>query len=261
MRFPASDRVKYERNPLVEVICQLRFPRILRIETESPVAFQERVRHLYPLLNVGQSVDLQVPSSPPVSTAALTLSQGQPYEFLSREDGWKLTLASDFLALSTANYQRWEEFRERLQFAIDLVMEFYNPSHFTRIGLRYQDIIFRADLGLQNRPWSELLKAPLVGILAAEELPADDFQEVLSLFSCQLDAPDAFARVRYGLAKKTDRNEVGYLIDADFFFQAPTEVRDVTTTLDSFNREAGNLFRWCLTRELHEALGPQLIRE
>jgi uncharacterized protein (TIGR04255 family) len=51
MKFPASQRVKHIRNPLMEVICQVRFPKILRIDAEVPVNFQEEIRSEYPTLN------------------------------------------------------------------------------------------------------------------------------------------------------------------------------------------------------------------
>ena len=47
MAFPEVERVIYERNPLDEVICQLRFPAILKID-EPPIAFQEQIRTRYP---------------------------------------------------------------------------------------------------------------------------------------------------------------------------------------------------------------------
>ena len=39
--FPDTPRVVYNKNPLFEVLCQLRFPHILRIETEIPAAVPE----------------------------------------------------------------------------------------------------------------------------------------------------------------------------------------------------------------------------
>jgi len=48
--FPESERVIYEKAPLVQVICQLRFPQILRIESQLPVEFQERIRDAFPIL-------------------------------------------------------------------------------------------------------------------------------------------------------------------------------------------------------------------
>lgn len=49
MPFPPTPRVRYELNPIQEVICQLRYPPILRIGAEAPAAFQEVIRKDYPL--------------------------------------------------------------------------------------------------------------------------------------------------------------------------------------------------------------------
>ena len=48
--FPPVERVIYRKAPLVEVICQVRFPADLRIETTPPADFQQRVRSHFPLL-------------------------------------------------------------------------------------------------------------------------------------------------------------------------------------------------------------------
>ena len=46
--FSKEPRCRYRAHPLSEVICQLRFPEILAIGAEVPVAFQEAIRGEYP---------------------------------------------------------------------------------------------------------------------------------------------------------------------------------------------------------------------
>ncbi len=60
MPFPESERVVYGENPLVEVICQLKFPPILDISTAEPAAFQNKVRKLYPLYEKDTEPSLNV---------------------------------------------------------------------------------------------------------------------------------------------------------------------------------------------------------
>src|SRR4051794_3088983 len=67
MPFPAVDRVIYERNPLVEVICQVRFPAILRIDVEPPAAFQEAIRGAFPAFS--ESAGIEAPLALPVEMA------------------------------------------------------------------------------------------------------------------------------------------------------------------------------------------------
>ena len=45
MLFAKYERCLYQRSPLIEVICQLRFPTILSIGSQEPAEFQEAIRH------------------------------------------------------------------------------------------------------------------------------------------------------------------------------------------------------------------------
>ena len=56
--FPSIERVIYQNNTLGEVVCQLRFPTILRIEASSPADFQDAIREAYPLFITKKSPEL-----------------------------------------------------------------------------------------------------------------------------------------------------------------------------------------------------------
>jgi hypothetical protein len=47
--FPEPPRVIYAGNPLVEVIRKVRFPPVLKIETQIPEAFQDQIRTMFPV--------------------------------------------------------------------------------------------------------------------------------------------------------------------------------------------------------------------
>ena len=44
-----NKRVIYQKNPLVEVILQIKFPTILSINAKDPVDFQDAIRQEYPI--------------------------------------------------------------------------------------------------------------------------------------------------------------------------------------------------------------------
>src|SRR3712207_6261824 len=118
MAFPEAERVLYEINPLDEVICQLRFPPILRIEAEAPAGFQERVRGEYPFYETKQALKLPpgLPAELAQSLAAeLPFGNRKSHSFASRDQAWSLTLTREFLALTCSAYDRWEVFRARLE--------------------------------------------------------------------------------------------------------------------------------------------------
>jgi len=271
MTFPPVARVVYEKNPLEAVICQLRFPPILRIGAEEPARYQERIRDRYPLLRERPTFDIgaalpEILSLPPEVAKLLNteLVQALPlggqtvYDFLTADEVWTITLARDFLAVTTKMYRRWEEFRGRLEFALDALIAEYSPAFFTRAGLRYRDVIRRSTLGLQGLPWSEVLTPHIAAELSSPDV-ANAVTQASHQTTINLAGQIGQVRIQHGLGGGKDRDEVPYIIDADFFTEQRTETNDALGRLDNFNREAAWLFRWCITDRVHQALGPRLI--
>lgn len=261
--FPDSDRVVYRRNPLVDVICQLRFPPILRIVTEIPSAFQERIRGEYPVLAEKiPDVNLQFPTNIPEPIAEL-VRQNFPkpkligYDFASADEKWRVSLTRDFISLSTPAYLRWEEFREHLEGPLRALVAEYGPPFFTRIGLRYQDVIQRSRLDLEEQTkWRDLMKPYVVGPLAATEL--DGFvEESQSQLLIALPEFSGKARINYGIVRAADTNEECFLIDSDYYTEERTETDAVDKTLTYFNKQSGRAFRWCVEDRLQAAMDPQ----
>ncbi len=258
--FPESPRVIYDKNPLEEVICQLKFPPILRIESESPAAFQESIRGSYPLFSERPRERLPVPDEVAKLIAEnIPLALANPsYEFASADAAWKITLTRDFLALTSTKYQKWEEFCEYLETPLNALTEIYSPSFYTRIGLRYRDVIKRSELGLGGFGWRSLLKPHITGELSLEEI-APRIKHVAREIVIVLEDETSKVRIRHGLARSGKNGEECYVVDSDFFRSQRTEAGNVNELLATFNRQAGRLFRWCITEQLHKAMGPRLV--
>jgi uncharacterized protein (TIGR04255 family) len=262
MPFPDAPRVIYEKNPLEAVICQLQFPAVLKISSAPPAAFQDSVREAYPLFKEKPLLDIGggVPSE-----IANLLAKGLPfstggtaYEFTSADGQWTLSLTRDYLALTARRYERWEMFKEHLQAALQALSEHYAPAFFTRIGLRYRDIIRRSSLGLEGASWKELLCPHIAGALASPDVAAEVEHTAHEVV---IRLPDGLSRAlaHHGLVQDTGTKEVCYLIDCDFFLDQRTETTDVPARLDFLNYQARLFFRWCITNPLHEAMGPRPI--
>lgn len=246
----------YDKNPLEEVICQLRFPQILRIDSELPAQFQERIRREFPVYSEDESIS--VPANFPAELRGLIKLQfatpPSTRRFSSSDGKWTVSLSSEFLALSTTAYVRWEDFRIRLRTPLDALVEVYGPSFFSRLGLRYRDLIRRSKLGLSAVAWNELLRPHIAAELTASKVPVVEARhQVIFLIEAERRA-----RLLHGLQKQDD--EECYTIDADFFTEGRTEIPDAERVLTDFNREARRLFGWCITPRLHEAMAPRAIQ-
>ena len=262
MLFPHSDREVYDRKVLDEVICQLRFPPILRIGVESPAGFQERVRKAYP--NYVQGSD--PPEIPRPISAMLDEMQvpnpfgkGAPprHKFSSRDDGRSVVVTSDFLALSEKNYKCWEDFREELMLVESEFRSEYQPDTYTRTGLRYRDRITRSELDLNDVGWDELLNQELTGMLGNSKLANAILQDRTDVVLKIPEVSEGRLRLRLGLRSSQDSGEMSYIIDADLYTNARNDAHDALEVLDHFHATAGNFFRWAVSERLRTALGPR----
>lgn len=261
MLFPQFQRVIYEKNPLAEVICQLRFPRILRIDVELPAAFQDRIREEYP--EVSQSSTVELGQLPPEFAAIAGIDKAlgagqQRYDFASPDGAWRVSLTSHFLALTTSDYRRWEEFKKRLSGPLSALREIYRPAFFTRVGLRYQNVIHRSELDLKDVAWNALLQDHVLGELSTPRFEQAALHVARDLL-LQLDEHGDRVRVQHGFARAGQDPEICYLIDGDFFIERQTEPGYATDILDRLNKESGKLFRWCIKERLHDAMVPRPV--
>lgn len=268
MPFPVVDRVIYAKNPLASVVCQVRFPTILTIEAEPPAKFQEEVRQAFPLYKQsGDSMRLPLPEGfdqlvPHELRQALTMHGNRRYLFQSDDRNWTLSLTGESMALEVKHYRRWEEFRQYLKMATAALVGVYAPAHFSRVGLRYQNIINRAELGLGQFEWRNLLTSFVLGPLGNDEL-SSRVVEKHGAFSVRLEDEGDFVRILHGLEidEANEDSSEKYLLDNDFFTSQnlSAEVQHVANKTNSFNSLNRSLFRSCIKERLHMAMGPEGI--
>ena len=259
MLFSHYDRYQYIRSPLVEVICQLRFPTILSINAKDPVEFQEAIRQAFPRFSKRQ--DRPAPKMAMVDGAP-KLVQSEPvtnYSFISEDGLWKLNLTQSFIALSTLRYQRWEDFAQRLDRPLAQFIQLYHPTFFERVGLRYVNAFSRRMLGLEGTPWSDLIQPAFLGVMAEPDV------DEAKVGSCSLEVTMALEdscrmKVHAGpglLGGGKKDPEVKFILDGDFSTTGNIAPDQVASGLEDLHYHAVRLFRGALTSELHTAMGAQ----
>ncbi len=261
--FPQVERVRYRSAPLIDVICQVQFPADLQVQANPPVQFQQRVRQTFPILNQKtQSVLHGLPSELGEALEAVLPPAGTTTTWaFSTENGKRtLELNKDKLTLIARDYQLWGQFFGAFRSSLDALVELYKPQFFTRIGLRYRDLIRRSALDLQDTPWSDLLEPHVLGELAIKEV-GDRAEEAMRNLLLVLPERGAKVRLQHGFAEaETEgRKEQCYLIDCDFFVDR-TEVGHVHEVIEYLHDNAFRYFRWCITNRLHTALHPESPR-
>ena len=266
MPFPEVERVIYRKNPLKLVVCQVRFPTILKISEAAPAEFQERLRDKFPIFE--ESLDgatLQLPESllqivPREIMDSLSATSNVRYQFMTNDRIWTISLTRDFVALETSRYTCWEEFRENIEIILRALVDSYAPAFLIRIGLRYQNIIDRRVLDLEDFAWKDLLADFVLGQLAQFETQNYEVIEQNGRSLLKLNDEQELVRMDYGMVvdRSADTSNVLYLLDNDFYTNAETsvEVNRVIDKLNHFNIYNRKLFRRCITDRLHEAMEP-----
>jgi len=262
MPFPDVPRVIYQNNPLEQVICQLRFPTILRIASETPAAFQDRIRGEYPVYSSNEG-PTTVPGelrtllgSVPKEVAAVFqgITGSRTHKFETADGMRAITLEPEAIGLTDSQYHRWERFREEVARADASLREEYQPAFYSRIGLRYRDVIRRSRLGLQGREWRELLHERVLAYLAEPNAESEVIEANGRTLFQIADIPAARVNFQYGLIKRDD--ELCYLLDADIFVAERRNTDDALRILDEFNRVGRGVFRDAIRDKLHDALVP-----
>jgi uncharacterized protein (TIGR04255 family) len=262
MRFERPARVKYSKNPLVEVVCEVRFPTQLAIQQSLPVDFQAIVATVYPFLEMAQEVHMEISTLPaatgdqhPASASGVAQVRKTVYEFVSIDRQSRISLSDQWLRLSTVAYDSWEKFESQFIDAMGALTRVYAIEYFTRLSLRYRDLIDRKVLNCESVEWNELIQPGMLGALSAYKVASKDCEGFQQSMRLKLDR--GAVNITHALVRHIEGHSA-FLIDADFFLVETfkPETSHVTDTLRSYNVQAGGLFRSTITERLHALLEP-----
>lgn len=254
MRSSDGTRFVYEKSPLVEVICQLRYPPILSIDTKTPADFQDTVRETFPRYQ--RSVEKGKDGE-----------EVRNHAFISEDGGCKLSLTRSFIALSTMRYSNWEDFALMLDEPLGQFIRLYRPAYFERVGLRYVNAVNRTRLELGDRRWNDLFQPQYLGVLD------DDGVDESQVNQCSVDVQmrlDERAQLKLhagpGRLSRTVKTpeglrniqdpEVHFIFDQDLYAGGNIKLPGVMETLSSLHRHADRLFSEAITDVLHTAMEP-----
>ena len=265
MPFPSSPREIYKVNPLNEVICQLRYPAILKISGQKPFEFQDKIRGTYPIYEEKNGLAKLSSALPKELSALLAAVPIQPpgesleHHFSTEDQSRSITLTQEFVAITEKHYGRWEDFCASIQSAESVLYQIYNPNYYVRIGLRYVDVLERSSSQLSDTPWSELLNPAFISMLGEVEIASDVEELQIETLLNIPDVENGRVKIKHGLARNQETTEQVYLIDADFHSTGRNDTDGAIRDLERFNRWAGYLFRWATSDKLRMALGRHPI--
>ena len=259
--FSHEPRCIYRNNQLAEVVCQFRFPEILKIAAEIPADFQEAIRGSYPRYQARKENPMPKFSGPPGN---LQMQKQEPvtnYQFSSPDGVWRVNLTSKFISVATSQYTRWEDFAARLDQPLVALIRTYHPAYFERVGLRYVNFFSRKSLDLEGTPYREMFTPGYLGPMMDEDANETGFSR------CSVDFDTAVghgcrAKVHAGpgMVRRGGQqdSEAKFVFDMDLYMQGNIPVNTCVGALQTLHLQADSLFRGMITDVTHDAMDPTI---
>jgi uncharacterized protein (TIGR04255 family) len=256
---PSAPPFRLKNHQLAQVLCQIRFSTVLRInQDDAVIAFQEAIRHTYPRYAKQQGMTVLIT---PQGVQQQVAPSGQ-HRFDDSEGVFTAILTPDFVALETNQYADIEDFVSRVVTLAAAVEEHYTPAEIQRVGLRFINEL-RLRSADPKDEMREAITAALLGAAGSDELvdAVTSTQQVL-----ELGGDDSRMLVRHGLVPQggttvdplgaqialgPEHQQPFYLMDIDAFSERNRRysVEGIETTLREFNDDVRSFFAWSVNEE------------
>ena len=262
--FEKAERCIYGKNQILETVCQYRFPPILSIDTETPAAFQDAIRAVFPRYELRK--EQPAPKVTALPGQAPTVEKQDPINnhcFLTLDGAFRINLTKNFIALSCTSYTRWENYAKMLDEPLAQFLRLYKPAVFDRVWLRYINAFSRKELDLTEYGWRDLISERYLGLMADEDLPEGGFTrcttdtETSMPGGCQLKLHTGPGFVRGGT--RNDQ-EVRFVVDLDLSMKGNVPLNMAAGALNTLHVQAYDVFRDVVTDTLHNAMEPEECR-
>lgn len=232
---PRVEPVEFERNFIKTVVCELRFPTLLELETQKPVNFQKALRKEYPLYEAKLNVSVELGG---------TTTSAHNHVMHSKDRGWAVSLRPSALGLETSRYTNFEEFEKRLKAVLNAARPFIDSNFFTRVGLRYVNAVPIEQGKVEGWVNSALVKPLTDGVFGTVD------QALHEIRGRTATGKYSF---RHGIPPRT-QGPGEYLLDFDLYEEGVEDSR-VLDLVKGLHVEAFAFFSWALGEKALKQLG------
>lgn len=258
---PSVDEVPLTRAPLVNVIAQVRFPAVMKIDGDSGVVgtFQELIRKDYPILRPERQLGVLIGPG-----GVQPQDAGMVWRFEGKDpDSWQVTLAPTFVSLSARRYTRRSDFLSRLTVILHALEGWLSPNVCDRIGVRYVDRITGDQLSRLNR----LVRAEVLGV-AGDEAALGDAKVVHALSDTLFQLGDSSQlRGRWGTLPSgatydpgiEPAREPSWVLDLDHYSSESEDfdLAAISGKVATFCDRIYTFFRWAVTEDFLDEFGAE----
>ncbi|MDB0568082.1 TIGR04255 family protein [Ralstonia solanacearum] len=248
VRVQSKNLDRYRRTFLKQAVAEFRFPTLMELgERRPPVAFVAALRKEYPTIELQNEVTLTVGGE-----SAGSINK---HIFRSRKPGWTVSLKESAFSVETNVYPGFAEMLTHVLQVVAAASKVIDSEFFTRVGLRYINVI---DSGTkpEGGGWvNHDLVAPL------QSHYFQGIQEYAG--TVQLGTEDGGCTLQHGIRKKMptkdqDPKDVwpDYVLDIDVFRNI-VSIEDAEQVIKAMHTQAFDLFDWALGPAAREYLSSE----
>lgn len=225
---------RYKRNFLRQAVCELRFPTLMELgEPRPPASFVKALRKKYTSHELANEVTLGIGSG--------TAGTNHKHVFRSSKLTWAVSLKQNSVSIETNSYTEFANMRERVLEIVEAASKIIDSDFFTRVGLRYINVI---DPGVD--PLDGWVNPDLVNPLLSRNFTG--VQDYVGRL--QLAADDGGCLLQHGLRfpeqrRKEEIVSPGYLLDIDTF-RNEVSLNDTDAALAAMHTQAFDIFDWAI---------------
>ena len=224
----------YPNSPLVEVVCEIRFPGELAIECRRD-EFYEKIRDKYPTILVPQAGD-----------------RSAPYRFENQNRNAEIMLALNRFSFHDKDYSGHKRFIKEFIELVKKLNQTYSLKKLARVGWRYINVIpFTREDGI----------VPLQRFVSVDvSLPegvSDQFENLSMVLISKV--PDGTITTRIESIIRSDDQQEALLLDFDFALTEKLAFSKIHSCVRKAHSETRALFENLITDDYRQYLRGETI--
>jgi len=237
-------RRRFERNTIVQAFCELRFPTLPEIANDAPRDFVKLIRHAFPHYEHKLDVKLGV------TDRGMEQIPQATHRFFSPSKLWTAWLRTSAVGIETRAYVDFESFVAQVGTVMAAAQPCLDTDFFTRVGLRYINVLPAAIGDLEGWVRDELVGPMKPG-------PMSDAGH----YWCEVRGTTEIGTYtfRYGCVGVEGQGQ-RYVLDADFAAES-VEWADAPGCIRRLNELNYYLYSWAIGPRTREFLGRATDKE
>lgn len=250
---------KYKNNYIYEMICEVRFSTILKINNDSSEELsklQDKLKKCFPIYNQvnKNQYNLKINQDNENNLPQIFTKNNKSHIFLSEDNKMKVLLTSNYISLVTCDYSDFKTYKEKFQYVIKCFNQVFKINNFNRVGIRYVNTFSKEEFDIEdNSEWNRYFINEILGLTIKKKN--------IRVFNNNIEIPfDDKSQTRiisgFGERKQEDSGVTPvFILDMDTYIVNNIMYDDLISKVDSLHNHNSEIFESLITDKLRNKMG------